>query len=193
MCNYAFSNISVKGNGSFCYWLILEFCGFFPAKYNLVAKHLFFFIHKILLSRTPTGNSGNFPSQIFRSPPFYLLPTGNLFFWYFLWYFLPDLFSSFLLNFCPLDMSQIFWLPTPIVSKWHLFHLLACNFASVQRHIALMSTTLLSIQDFAKLIFSLWNSSFSSNHHPLASCLVRHIFWSVYKDLLEHWINCTAV
>ena len=35
-------------------------------------------------SRTATGNSGNFPLLIFRSPPHYLYPTGFLFFWHFL-------------------------------------------------------------------------------------------------------------
>ena len=35
------------------------------------------------LSWTGRGNSGNFPSQIFRSPPYYLLPTRHIFFGYF--------------------------------------------------------------------------------------------------------------
>ena len=100
----------------------------FPAT-SLSCKTPFFSTKLLLLSWTATGNSGNFPSQIFRSPPYYLLPTGYLFFGYFLRFF-RRIFKNFLPNFSPLDTSQIFWLPAScIFSNWHLFHLIPSLFS----------------------------------------------------------------
>ena len=103
--------------GSFGSFLILEFYRCFLQHY-FREKRLFSSTRLCLLSWTGTGNSGNFPSQIFRSPPYYLLPPGNIFFGYF------SHFWNFLLNFSPLDTCQIFWLPASIFSKWHSFHLI---------------------------------------------------------------------
>ena len=78
----------------------------FPAT-SLSCKTPFFSTKLLLLSWTATGNSGNFPSQIFRSPPYYLLPTGYLFFGYFLRFFFNRHFKN-VINVSPLKTSQIF-------------------------------------------------------------------------------------
>ena len=86
-------------------------------QYHFVVKSLFFF-HKLLLSRTATGNSGNFPSQIFRSPTFSPQDLFSLDISF-------NIFGRtfFFSNCCPLGGSQTFLLPGHI-SFTFLFHLI---------------------------------------------------------------------